>query len=82
MKLQLEQAVARGMLLAAAHETMRRRGCCEPVKAGVWKQWRRMDYLRRVRDDGQVIKRRWDVAIPHSEASVTAVDLRAALIYP
>ena len=29
MKLQLEQAVPRGMLLADAYETMRRRGCCE-----------------------------------------------------
>ena len=58
MKLQLEQAVPRGMLLADAYETMRRRGCCEPVKAGVWRQWRRMDFLRYVRDDGQVIKRR------------------------
>lgn len=83
MKLRLEQAVPRGMLLADAHEIMRRQGfSCEQVKAGVWRQRRRLDYLRCVRDDGQMIKRRWDVAILHHETRVTAIDLRSALVYP
>lgn len=83
MKLQLEQSVPRGMLLAEAHEIMRRKGfSCEQVKAGAWRQQRRVDYLRCVRDDGQMIKRRWDVAIIHNGERVTAVDLRAALVYP
>ena len=83
MRLQLEQAVPRGTLLADAHEIMREKGfSCEQVKAGVWRQQRRVDYLRCVRDDGQMIKRRWDVAILHNGERVTAVDLRAALVYP
>ncbi len=40
------------------------------------------DYLRCIRDDGQLIKRRWDVALIHEGGRVTSVDLRAALVYP
>ena len=43
---------------------------------------RGLDYLRCIRDYGQLIKRRWDVALIHDGGRVTSVDVRALLVYP
>ena len=83
MRMRIEQAVPCGTRLEDACEAMRQRGfACEFVQCGRWRQYRGVDYLRCIRDDGQLIKRRWDVAIIHNGELVTAVDLRAALVYP
>lgn len=83
MRIQIEKAVPCGTPLKKAHETMCDRGfSCEFVQRGRWREQRRVDYLRCIRDDGQLIKRRWDVAIIHNGERVTSVDLRAALVYP
>lgn len=39
-------------------------------------------FLRCTRDDGQIVKRRWEIAIIHDGEAVTAVDLRSATVYP
>jgi hypothetical protein len=83
MRIQIERAVPCGTPLNKAHETMCQRGFdCEFVQRGRWREQRGLNFLRCVRDDGQLIKRRWDVAIMHNGERVTSVDLRAALVYP
>ena len=83
MRMRIQQAVPCGTRLEDACEAMRQRGfACEFVQRGKWRQYRGIDHLRCIRDDGQLIKRRWDVAIIHNGERVTAVDLRAALVYP
>lgn len=83
MRIQIEGVVPCGTPLKQAHEIMCRKGfSCEFVRRGKWRERRGLDYLRCVRDDGQLIKRRWDVALIHDGERVTSVDLRAALVYP
>jgi hypothetical protein len=83
MQIQLEKAVPSGTPLRLAHETMCHHGfSCEFVERGRWRDQRGLDYMRCIRDDGQLIKRRWDVAIIHNGERVTHVDLRAARVYP
>ena len=83
MRIQIEGVVPCGTPLKQAHEIMCQRGfSCEFVQRGKWRERRGLDYLRCIRDDGKLIKRRWDVALIHDGGRVTSVDLRAALVYP
>ena len=83
MRIQIEGVVPCGTPLKQAHEAMCQKGfSCEFVQRGKWRERRGLDYLRCIRDDGQLIKRRWDVALIHDGERVTAVELRAALVYP
>jgi len=47
-----------------------------------WKGKNGFTYLRCIRDDGIVIKRRWEFALMHNGQFITAVEVRPGLVYP
>lgn len=47
-----------------------------------WKGRKGLTFLRCVRDDGKMIKRRWEFAVMHNGLTVTAIELRPGLVYP
>ena len=47
-----------------------------------WRGKNGFTFLCCVRDDGMVIKRRWEIALMHNGQFVTGVDIRPGLVYP
>lgn len=47
-----------------------------------WKGKNGFTYLRCIRDDGIVIKRRWEFALMHNGQFITGVEVRPGLVYP
>lgn len=83
MQQMLEKSVPKGMRLDAAKAFMEREGfVCEDMKGGTWKGRKGLNFLHCKREDGQMIKRRWEVALMHDGKSVSALELRTALVYP
>jgi hypothetical protein len=83
MQQTLEKSVTKGMGLDAAKAFMEREGFfCEDVKGGTWKGRKGLNFLHCKREDGQMIKRRWEVALMHDGKSVSSLELRTALVYP
>ena len=83
MQQTLEKSVTKGMNLDAAKAFMEREGfVCEDVKGGTWKGRKGLNFLHCKREDGQMIKRRWEVALMHDGKSVSSLEMRTALVYP
>ena len=79
----LEKSVPKGMNLAAARAFMEGEGfVCEEVKEGTWKGKKGLNFLHCKREDGQMIKRRWEVALMNDGKSVSSLEMRTALVYP
>ena len=79
----LEKSVPKGMGLDAAKAFMEAEGFhCEDVKEGTWKGRKGLNFLHCKREDGQMIKRRWEVALMHDGRSVSSLEMRTALVYP
>jgi hypothetical protein len=79
----LEKSVPKGMGLDAAKAFMEGEGFhCEDVKEGTWKGRRGLNFLHCKREDGHMIKRRWEVALMHDGRSVSSLEMRTALVYP
>ena len=79
----LEKSVPKGMNLAAARAFMEGEGfVCEEVKEGTWKGRKGLNFLHCKREDGQMIKRRWEVALMNDGKSVSSLEMRTALVYP
>jgi hypothetical protein len=83
MQATLEKAVPKGMALEDAKGFMESEGfVCEEVKGGTWKGKKGLTFLHCKREDGQMIKRRWEVALMHDGKTVSALEMRTALVYP
>ena len=83
MQQTLEKSVPKGMGLDAAKAFMEGEGfVCEDVKGGTWKGRKGLNFLHCKREDGQMIKRRWEVALMHDGRSVSSLEMRTALVYP
>ena len=83
MQQTLEKSVTKGMNLDAAKAFMEKEGfVCEDVKGGTWKGRKGLNFLHCKREDGQMIKRRWEVALMHDGKSVSSLEMRTALVYP
>lgn len=83
MKATLEKSVTKGMALEAAKVYMEGEGfACEDIKGGTWKGRKGMNFLHCMREDGQMIKRRWEVALMHDGRTVSDLEMRTALVYP
>lgn len=79
----LEKSVPKGTGLDAAKLFMEGEGfVCEDVKGGTWKGKKGLNFLHCKREDGQMIKRRWEVALMHDGRSVSSLEMRTALVYP
>lgn len=78
----IKALVPPGTVLAVAEKTMTDEGfSVENRKDGKWKG-RDSRYLYCLREDGQIIKRRWEFALFYETQSVTGLDLRTGLILP
>ena len=83
MQQTLEKSVPKGMALETAKVFMEGEGfACEEIKGGTWKGKKGLNFLHCKREDGQMIKRRWEVALMHDGRSVSSMDIRTALVYP
>jgi hypothetical protein len=83
MQQTLEKSLPKGTSLEAAKVFMEGEGfVCEDVKGGTWKGRKGLNFLHCKREDGQMIKRRWEVALMHDGRSVSALEMRTALVYP
>lgn len=83
MQAKLNEAMPKGATLANAREFMEKEGfACEMVVDGEFKKKKIHRFLLCTRQDGQMIKRRWDVAVVHDGEKVLSVDMRTALVYP
>ncbi len=83
MQSQLQKAMPKGMKLAEARQYMEKEGFqCEMVVDGEWKKKKVPRFMKCSREDGKMIKRKWDVAVMHDGDKVVNVDLRTALVYP
>ena len=83
MQATLEKSVQKGMQLQAARAFMEGEGfVCEDVKGGTWKGRKGLNFLHCKREDGQMIKRRWEVALMHDGKSIASLEIRTALVYP
>ncbi len=78
----IKELVPQGTVLAVAEKTMVDEGfTVENRKDGKWKG-RDAKHLYCLREDGQIIKRRWEFAFFYETQSVTGLDLRTGLILP
>jgi hypothetical protein len=79
----LEKSVPKGTALETAKVFMEGEGfVCEDIKGGTWKGRKGLNFLQCKREDGQMIKRRWEVALMHDGKTVSAMEMRTALVYP
>jgi hypothetical protein len=81
---QLNKSLPKGTAIQTAKEFMLKEGfSCEPRVDAKWKNKPHINYLHCKREDGTPpIKRLWEVAVINDGATVTVVDVRAALVYP
>lgn len=78
----IKEIVPQGTALAVAEKSMTEEGfTVENRKEGKWKG-REARYLYCLREDGQIIKRRWEFALFYETQTVTGLDLRTGLILP
>jgi hypothetical protein len=83
MQAKLNQAMPKGTALARAREFMEKEKFdCEAIVDGEWKKKKVPRFLLCTRQDGKMIKRKWDVAVIHDGEKVLSVDMRTALVYP
>ncbi len=83
MQAMIEKAVPKGMALDTAKVFMEGEGfVCEEVKGGIWKGRKGLNFLHCKREDGQMIKRRWEFALMHDGRTVSDLEMRSALVYP
>jgi hypothetical protein len=83
MQKKLHDAMPKGMKLEEARHYMEKEGFkSELVVDGEWRKKKVPRFMHCTREDGQMIKRRWDVAVIHDGEHVVSVDMRTALIYP
>jgi hypothetical protein len=83
MQKKLQEVLPKGMKLQQAREYMEREGfACEMIANGEWRKKKVPRFMHCKREDGQMIKRRWEVAVVHDGESIVSVDVRNALIYP
>lgn len=47
-----------------------------------WKGKEGVQFLRCTRDDGRMVKRRWEFALMHDGRAITSLDLRPGTVYP
>jgi hypothetical protein len=77
------EKIVSGTSLRAARAMMEADGFAVTEETGAgWKGKKNFTFLRCVRDDGIVIKRRWEFALMHNGQFVTEVDIRPGLVYP
>ena len=75
--------VPEGTSLRTARAIMESEGFTVTDSNGeAWKGMKGFTFLRCVRDDGTVIKRRWEFAVMHNGHFVTAIEIRPGLVYP
>ncbi len=78
----IKEIVPQGTALAVAEKSMTDEGfTVENRKDGKWKG-REARYIYCLREDGQIIKRRWEFALFYETQTVTGIDLRTGLILP
>ncbi len=78
----IKEIVPQGTALAVAEKTMTNEGfTVEKRQDGKWKG-RESRHLYCLREDGQIIKRRWEFALFYDTQTVTGVDLRTGLVLP
>lgn len=78
----IKEMVPQGTALAVAEKTMTEEGfTVEKRQEGKWKG-RESRHLYCLREDGQIIKRRWEFAFFYETQTVTGVDLRTGLVLP
>lgn len=83
MQAKLTEAIPKGTALTQAQQFMEKEGfVCEAIVDGEWRKKKVARFLRCAREDGKMIKRKWDVALIHDGEKVLSVDLRTALVYP
>ena len=75
MQAMIEKAVPKGMALDMAKVFMEGEGfVCEEVKGGIWKGRKGLNFLHCKREDGQMIKRRWEFALMHDGRTVSDLE--------
>jgi hypothetical protein len=78
----IKELVPQGTVLTVAEKTMTDEGfTVENRKDGKWKG-RDARHLYCLREDGQIIKRRWEFALFYETQSVTGLDLKTGLVLP
>jgi hypothetical protein len=78
----IKEIVPQGTALAVAEKSMADEGfTVENRKDGKWKG-RDARHIYCLREDGQIIKRRWEFALFYETQTVTGIDLRTGLILP
>lgn len=83
MQKKLQEALPKGFKLQEARHYMEKEGFeCEMVVDGEWKKKKVARFMHCKREDGKMIKRRWDVAVVHDGDKVVSVDVRTGLVYP
>ena len=83
MQAKLNEAIPKGMEIARAQEFMEKEGfACEAVVDGEWRKKKVSRFVHCLREDGKMIKRKWDVALIHDGVKILSVDMRTALVYP
>jgi hypothetical protein len=72
-----------GTPVRVARELMLKEGfSVEEESRGKWKGRSGLRFLRCTRDDGKLVKRRWEFALMHDGVLISGVEMRAATVYP
>ena len=78
----IKELVPVGVSLAEAQKTMTDEGfSVENRKDGQWRG-KPSRHLYCMREDGQIIKRRWEFALFYEAQSVTGLDIKTGLVLP
>jgi hypothetical protein len=78
----IKELVPVGMGITEAQKTMTDEGfSVENRKVGKWKGRSAM-HLYCLREDGQIIKRRWEFALFYEAQNVTGLDIKSGLVLP
>ena len=72
-----------GTSVRAAEKLMEEDGFSVEHKRGArWKGRSGLTFLHCLRDDGQMVKRRWEFALFHDGSVITDIEMRSATVYP
>jgi hypothetical protein len=77
-----QNQIPTGTPLWKAKALLEKDGFTVSETASPWKGRPVGPYLLAVREDGQVVKRRWEIALLRNGDSVSRVELRSATVYP
>lgn len=72
-----------GTPVRVAKELMLKEGFAVVEESGAkWKGRAGLTFLRCTRDDGKMVKRRWEFALMHDGVLISSVEMRSATVYP